>query len=299
MATQQLIADSPEMAALIEQMHDEYVAEIMALKRPDGGVIERWLTYAYDDRSVPEIMIARNRAHALAVANARTGGSDRHLDRWGPGDSGWIACRDFGVRIGVLPPDDPDVIGLLALRDFTRCAYDTILLNDLAIVVPLPTELHVDDLGNLHCATGPAIRWDDEDQEFAWHGQFVPPRMVLSPESYTRDEYLAITNTEERRALGEILGWEKICTLLGATPIDAWTDPRTSLRYELLGAEGGRRFLRKLSPKLKGGGGQPSYVEPVHRDLRSAQAARKWQAVRGLSAEQCEKDPELVYGVET
>jgi len=287
----------PEHDVLIDSMYKEYVDEIHKLRRPDMPTIMRWLTYAYDTSPVPEVYIATSRRDALRVSNERTGNSDRYLDRWGPGDSGWIAWRDAGVRLGLLPADDPDVIGLLALRDFSRIAYDTVLLDDLAIVVPLPTELHVDDDGNLHSSNGPAVRWDDADQEFAWHGTFVPERMIRDPESYSAKDFLAMTNTEERRALGEIVGWSRICDLLGATISDSWTDPQTSLLYELL-ATSDRRFLRKQSPRLKGDG-QPTYVEPVHSDLRSARGARRWQADPSATAAECDRRPELVYLHET
>ena len=58
----------------------------------------------------------------------------------------------------------------------------------------------------------------------------------------------------------------------------------------------GSKLLRKQSPPLKLGD-QPVYYEPVHEDLRTAQAARKWQAT-DMTPAQCEADPALSYGVE-
>jgi hypothetical protein len=55
------------------------------------------------------------------------------------------------------------------------------------------------------------------------------------------------------------------------------------------------------SPPLKDGT-QPSYIEPVHPDLRTAQAARKWQCVDAAGnwpdADECNDEPEIVFARE-
>jgi hypothetical protein len=165
------------------------------------------------------------------------------------------------------------------------------------IVSDRPTVVARDDQNRPHSGTGPFIAWRDGWQLFAWHGQRVPARAILAPRSYTREEYLAIRNTDVRRAIGEIAGWGWVAELLGASSLDKWTDPKTALDYELLGCGDGSKLLRKRSPGLKDGGAQPLYLEPVHEELKTAQAARKWQATNWTPA-QCEQDPALSYGVE-
>ncbi|HEX3220606.1 MAG TPA: hypothetical protein VHU77_11435, partial [Candidatus Limnocylindria bacterium] len=165
------------------------------------------------------------------------------------------------------------------------------------VVSDRPTVVSRDDRNLPHGATGPAIAWRDGWALYFWHGQRVPARAILAPKSYTKAEYLAIRNTDVRRAIGEIAGWQWVADMLGASSIDKWTDPNTGLSYELLGCTDGTRLLRKQSPGLKDGGAQPVYLEPVHEELRTAQAARKWQATDWTPAA-CEKDPALTYGVE-
>ncbi len=299
-----------EIDKLSDEMYDEYVSEFLKLRRPDPEVIGAWIRCIYKTLELPlqPIEILPNRVVACRLASDRTGEKVTSLDRWGSGDAGWIARRDAGIRLGLLGDPDlaDDVKGLLAFRNFTRCAWDTIVLDDLAIVVALPNVYHYDDAENLHCANGPAIAWEDHiapdgavttDREYFWHGQSVPERVILAPRSYTKDEYLAISNTEERRAIGENGGWSWLVDeLLGCSSLDKWTDPNTGLAYELLGS-GARRFLRKESPALKAGA-KPSYVEPVHQRLRTAAGARKWQAVRNASPEECDAVPELTYKFE-
>jgi hypothetical protein len=176
--------------------------------------------------------------------------------------------------------------------------------KDFCIISDRPAVLLVDERNRPHCATGPSHKWRDGWALYFWHGVRVPKRMIEAPESYTRDEILGIGNTEQRRALAERLGWPRYLEKLGGSIVSTWEDPETKLAYELFElSETGERILRKQSPALKDGS-QPWYAEPVHRDLLTAQAARKWQAITPFtsdpreSARLCNSNPALSYTVE-
>ena len=156
--------------------------------------------------------------------------------------------------------------------------------------------MRTDAAGDLHCSDGPAVTWRDGHPEYSWHGVWVDERVIMEPRSFSREEYLAISDTEQRRALGEAAGWDHIVELLGATRVDTWADQRTGLEYALF-ASGGDKWLRKQSPVLLTGAA-PVYFEPVHEELMTARAARKWQATT-LTPAACEADPELSYGCES
>jgi hypothetical protein len=292
---------SSKQLALAEAVAKEYIDDLCKPTKPHLPTIKRWLKIAYGlfDKPVPKrVEVVASPHAACKLATELTGEKQTATDYCGVGDGGWVAFYDFFNRInriGTLADDEAGDV--LALRDFSRVAWDTILLDECAIVVRRPTVLRLDDAGSLHCATGPCIEWADGEKDFAWHGTFVPERIITAPRSHTLEEYRKITNTEERRALSEAAGWDWIVRLLGASPIDAWTDPQTSLRYELLRASDGQQILAKQSPALKNKS-QPKYMEPVHEDLKTARAARKWQAT-DLTPAQCEADPDLSYSVET
>jgi hypothetical protein len=289
---------TPEQEALAEQVAEEYIADLTRATLPDGEAIAKWLDIVYGlyDKNRPErIDIVESPRAALLLASSLTGERETWLDDCGVGDGGWVAFYDYFRRIEVLSKDE--AADVLALRDFMRVAWDTVLLDECAIVIQRPLSLRLDDAGNLHCATGPCLEWTDGEKDYAWHGTWVPERFIVDPQSHTRDEYLAITNTEQRRALSESGGWPWVVRLLDAIMIDTWTDPHTSLSYELLRCPSGEQLLSKQSPQLKDGS-QPRYLEPVHEDLKTARAARKWQAT-SLTPDECERDPHLIYGVET
>jgi hypothetical protein len=288
---------TPKQERLMEEVAQEYIRDLTVPREPDMVIIEKWLAIAYGlyDLQVPErIEIVASPEAACLLASELTGDKIDSLDWCGTGDGGWVSFYDFFTRIGVLSAEES--ADVLALRDFGRVAWDSILLDECAIVVRRPTAMRLDDRGNLHSTTGPCIEWADGEKDYAYHGTWMPEKVILGAKSYSAKEYLALSNTEQRRAVGEIIGWPKLLEMLGATSVDRWTDAATGLAYELMRTSDGAKFLRKLSPSLKDGS-QPSYVEPVHEELRTARAARKWQATR-LTAAQCESDPELSYDVE-
>jgi hypothetical protein len=288
---------TPEQEALVEQVADEYIQDLTRATLPDGEAIAKWLDIAYGlyDRKRPDrVEIVESPRAALLLASSLTGEKESWLDDCGIGDGGWVAFYDYFSRIEVLSKDES--ADVLALRDFMRTAWDTVLLDECAIVIQRPASLKLDDAGSLHCATGPCIEWADGEKDYAWHGTWVTERVIIDPRSHSKEEYLAITNTEQRRALSEAAGWLWVAQLLGAATVDTWTDAETSLSYELMQCPSGETLLAKQSPPLKDGS-QPRYLEPVHEELKTARAARKWQATN-LSVLECERDPVLTYGSE-
>lgn len=286
-----------EQEELCEQIAEEYIKDFQKSTVPNGVAIKNWLDIVYklyDKECSKRIEVIESPQAALRLASSLTGEKESYLDDCGVGDGGWVAFYDYFHRIGVLSAEE--VQDVLALREFLRVAWDSVLLDGCAIVIQRPVALRLDDQGNLHAPDGPCIVWADGEKDYAWHGTWVPERMILKPRSYTREEYLAITNTEERRALSESGGWTWVAELLGTTVTNVWTDPVTGLLYQLLLCSNGAKLLAKQSPPLADGS-QPLYLEPVHEDLQTAQAARKWQATP-LRPEECERDPVLEYGIE-
>lgn len=284
---------------LLAVVADEYIQDITkGGSRKDKRAIDRWLTivYGYYDKPVPaRVEICGSLEAALDRANELDPtGKHTYADGTGFYDGGWLSFYDYFERIGVLAKNETN--DMRALIAFRKVGWDTILFDEAALVVARPKAIRVDDDGRLHGAGVPCIEWPDGKKDYAWHGTWVTEKIAMAPRSHTREEFLAISNTEQRRALCEAAGWDWVASILNATPVDAWTDPATHLGYELLGCSDGSKLLRKQSPPLKLGA-QPVYMEPVHEELKTARAARKWQATDWTPA-RCESDPELSYGVE-
>lgn len=283
---------------ILELVFQEYDKALATPRPPENHTddIKKWLDIVYKiyGQKTPErIEIVDSPMAAFKLCDELTGKKETELDWCGVADSGWVAFYDYFERIGVhTRAENKDVI---ALREFQRCIWDTLLLDEAAILIRYPA-IKRDSEGNLHSAEGPSIRWEDGNEDFSWHGVWVPRRIIEAPRSFTKEEFLAIQNTEVRRALGEHAGWDFILGILGAAVADTWKDDVTGLTYELL-ASTDMKWIRKQSPALQNGQ-QPAYVEPVSSDLKTARAARKWQATE-LSVIECERDPHLTYRFET
>lgn len=283
---------------LLAVVADEYIADITAGgSRKDKKAIDRWLTivYGFYDKPVPRVEVVGSLEAALYRANELDPkGKHTYADGTGFYDGGWLSFYDYFARIGILSKDEAS--DMRALIAFRKVGWDTVLFDEVAIVVRRPKAIRVDDDGRLHGQGAPCIEWHDGEKDYAWHGTWVSEKIATAPRSHTREEFLAISNTEERRALCEAAGWAWVAELLNATVIEKWTDPETGLSYTLLACSDGSKLLQKQSPPLKKGA-QPVYVEPVHEDLKTARAARKWQATDWTPAS-CEADPSLSYGTE-
>jgi len=81
-------------------------------------------------------------------------------------------------------------------------------LGNLAIGVCLP-EAHRDDQNRIHRENGPAIVWGKSKRYF-WHGTEIPAEWIECKSSINPSLGLTHRNIEQRHALCEILGWERI-----------------------------------------------------------------------------------------
>ena len=227
---------------------------------------------------------------------------------WGQHESAWLAfyafCRDVvGVEYDAKRSAQLDHWCEVAKSCGWWFPY-----HGLCVVTERPEIVRWEEreTPRLHCADGPALKYRDGWTVHLWHGTMVPARLIESPETYTAADIAAETNSEIVRALAERLGWPEFLKRLDVTAVDSWTDPTTGLAYELLESrthigDGQPRFLRMASPTLKDGS-QPQYVEPVHPDLATAQAARRWQGVdpdgTRPSVTDCNAHPECAYEME-
>lgn len=285
-----------EQEALLDSVAEEYIALQPAPMNLE--VIEKWVAamYSMTDLPKPQIEVFKSPFAALARATELTGTKQSSTDYIGIADAGWVSFYDYFNRIGVLDAAKEETAQLLAMKAYLQCVWDSVLLDSHALLVQYPTLLARDADGRMHSATGPCIEWADGAKDYAWHGVWVPERVIFDPRSYSKSEFME-ASTEIRRAIGEAAGWDFVIALLGTTSASKWADEKTGLSYELLRSDNGDQWLRKESPRLQNGNA-PFYIEPVHEDLKTAQAARKWQATR-LSVRECESDPVLSYGQET
>jgi hypothetical protein len=221
----------------------------------------------------------------------------------------WIAWYSTAQEVGVVY--DQSTQELLDMwKELVNASGWWFPFKDICLCAERHKTVSLDEQGRMHSENGPAIECRDGYKVFSWHGTRVPERLIMDPMSYTKKEIRAIRNTEITRALAEKMGWTEYLNRLGTKKKDSWVDPVTGLSYELHVAKisGDAQFIKKQSSVLKDGS-QPYYIEPVPTSLKSAQAARKWQAMAAFLspddedgalqlAQHCNEEPELVYAWE-
>lgn len=113
---------------------------------------------------------------------------------------------------------------LHALACFNELVSGYWLGSEEAIIVRRPRMLVRDALGQLHSATGQCMEFHDGWGFYAWHGQWVPEKVILAPDSLSRDDFQSTRNPAVHRVIlermGERLVSERLASELGGRVID-------------------------------------------------------------------------------
>jgi len=168
-------------------------------------------------------------------------------------------------------PDQSHEFGRQSFLEAFRAGLRFIINLGPAIVGVCLPEAYRDDQLRIHRQDGPAIVWGDEIVQYWWHGTRVEEDWIMKPESVNPTLCLTEENIERRRALCEIIGWEKVITQLDAKVVDENDDPEIGTLLEVDLPDSGReRFL-----KVRCGTGR-TFVLPVPPNMSSALEANAW-----------------------
>ncbi|SEG61107.1 hypothetical protein SAMN05444920_103456 [Nonomuraea solani] len=126
--------------------------------------------------------------------------------------------------------------GLDGLKRVAECAGWWWPYERLAIVTERPVEVHLDDLGRLHRADGPALLYADGFALHAWHGMPVPAGFGAELGEVTPERIRAESNAELRRVMLEHFGLERYLAESGAQPVHS-DETGVLWRIELPGDE--------------------------------------------------------------
>jgi hypothetical protein len=166
--------------------------------------------------------------------------------RWGIVDSSlWHSIRAYdeapllALKQFFVPPFAPKRGRPLA--HFNQLVSGYWLGKDVALVVRRPRLLSRDAEGRLHSATGRAVEYHDGWGFYAWHGARVPEKVILAPDTLTREDFLNEENIEARRMIQERMGqrfvWELEGTFIDGGPqgdlyeVELHDDPQQVARY--------------------------------------------------------------------
>jgi hypothetical protein len=154
-------------------------------------------------------------------------------------------------------------------------------LDDIVFASERPSEIHLDDVGALHCETGMAIRYAGTGWGLSyWHGVRVPDHWLTDREKLDPNEVIKSEIVELRAAGAAIVGWPKMLSVLKAKVIDdsGNDDIGQLIELKLPGLREAGRFLKAHCPR------NGTIVEGVPRvsdidglPIETALAAQAWR----------------------
>jgi hypothetical protein len=179
-------------------------------------------------------------------------GADTIYSSWWAGDgfdNGWVSFYKFGSEL--IPPEKRIEQEKLALLETLSATASWIFsFEGCSIMTERPitswTSNLISESPVLHSATGPSVKYPDWEQ-FHYRGTQIPRDFIMNRDKYTAQQALQWSNLEQRTALCELMGWEKIIQSLGKTVkvVDEDPDPKfgTLLQVDLPDAPR-QQFLR-------------------------------------------------------
>jgi hypothetical protein len=134
---------------------------------------------------------------------------------YGQHDAGWLSFYDY-FRTNGLTEQTEKLRGLTALAQSAGWALPH---ANICWVSERHNILTRDARGLLHNVAGPAVAYPDGWSIYAIHGVRIPAEWV--EQRATIDPSLVLThrNVEQRRALAELLGWDRVLQQLNAKEV--------------------------------------------------------------------------------
>lgn len=150
-----------------------------------------------------------------------------YMCSYGTLDAAWLAFYDFFLNV-IQMPEVECLRPLIELTPFIGLWWP---FDDVVIITPKPSALHVDDGGRLHNTDGPAVDYNGTYQVYAWHGTLINRNIIDHPEDITAKRILAEPNTEIARIMVEKMGLERFYDEANPAVLDEDQDIYTIENY--------------------------------------------------------------------
>ena len=181
----------------------------------------------------------------------------------------WIAYYSFARSIGVEYPAREQE-GLELHTEIARQCFFWYPFDGLCMLSNRPASISLDQRGRLHCEDGPALKFYDAWNIYAWHGVRVPSWIILRPDAITAKQILSEFNMERRRVMMYLYGLERALHDLGAEleQSDGYGD---LYRVTIDGRT--EKFVRVVNATPEADGTYRDYIIPVWPDVTTAHEA--------------------------
>ncbi len=195
-----------EMEARIPVIRDKWIELGLSTEPANREEAEKGVNLAYELSGLEpprEIVWCESPFQATKTA------MDRGATRAGAtafiygGQGYWLSFYDYFQEY---------VDGLEILEGLMKVAENAgwwLAFEYVAFVCERPYILERDEEGQLHNETDAAVKWNDGEGVYVWHGTRVPKHVIMEPENITVDMIDNERNAEVRRVMMERYGIER------------------------------------------------------------------------------------------
>ncbi len=221
---------TPEQEALMDVVRDEWIAYGLSTAPADRAAAEAGVDLAYRAAGLepPALKVWVGSPWAILDKAQEIDDEPKTREQYlrgmcfGQHDASWLSFYDYFRRIGFKEPVPLD--GLLAIG--RSCGW-WLPFDRAVILSERYCVLHLDEQGDPHCETGPAIVWPDGRQLFYWHGVWLgngDEDLIVAPERITVERIREHANAEIRRVMIDRYGHERYIRDAGAekVAVDDW-----------------------------------------------------------------------------
>ena len=200
---------------------------------------------------------------------------------YGQWESGWLSHVATLVELGTRLDEDKKswLDSMIELCD----SGWWFPYQGMVVMCSRPEVLRRDPQGRLHSAHGPAISWKDGHELHYFHGTKVPKDIIEHPESITYKAVMKERNSEVRRCMCEMMGWDKFVEDAKLKLVDECDDPANAphklrlfdIPEQIFNVPVRLLLMTNATPKRDGI--VPLYGETVPRECKTAIEAVSWR----------------------
>ena len=144
-------------------------------------------------------------------------------------DLGWVVMFEATTRVYNIKNPYFDFY-----KDWLKSGVGYIIqLKDDVYMAGCPKWIYLDEENRLHGQDSAAIEWQDGTGVYSWHGVNVEKRIIMKPETITKNDIVKQSNVEIRRCMREKLGAERYAGILGLEELNRYDNPRNGQTYIL------------------------------------------------------------------
>jgi hypothetical protein len=165
---------------------------------------------------------------------------------YGQHAAGWTGFYDYMREVLGFRDETEELVGglLEAPKHIGWCA----LYEECAYLSAKTSAVRLNTAGGLHSVDAPAIEYPDGFAIYAVHDVVVPAEWVLNRASLDVRLALDHPNVEQRAVAGQLIGWDKVLSAVGAKTVDADPNKYVGTLVEAVIAGVTRRFLTVACP---------------------------------------------------